>query len=234
MHNNPATTRPFEKLPGEQRGISVQQRFELERAALLQPRRRVPGVSAGSARLGRLAGALAGLISRRREEADVVTAPPPARHLEGLEAAGYVILHDRRVSAVRKQIDYLVVGPSGIYVVVSRPWRGQVDVTGDRLYVDGRPRAGVPEEATRIAAAVHDVLSDELRPLGAQVLPLLRLTGADMPWQSWNVQGVIVTAGRGMARYIRHAPPALGEETVIRLALAADRLLEPASPANSG
>lgn len=198
--------------------LSAQQLFERERAQVA----RFPASS-----LSGLARALARLAGPTDRPASSPAQPEP-RHLHGLAQHGAVTLHARRTSSGRRLVDHLVVAPSGIYVVEDRPWPGQVGPSGELLYVDGRLRSGVPESVQRTAQAVRQALGDELEPLGLGVSPVLCLPAAGEAWQPVTIQGVAVFTGRTFVRHVRQAEPLLGRDTVVRLALAADRLLEPA------
>jgi hypothetical protein len=80
--------------------------------------------------------------------------------------SGSVVLHDRRISRSRANIDHIVVAPSGVWVVDAKRYRGRVerrDVGGmlrrdDRLFVNGRDRtslvAGVERQVDAVCGAL--------------------------------------------------------------------------------
>ena len=219
MHDHRAASGPIERDDMPADGLSAQQRFELERSSghPLQP------LSRALLRLG-------GLVAPHREAAingsgRSVAAPLP-RHLEGLPAAGGVLLGARLTPVGRRRIDHLLIAPAGVYAVEERPWRGQVQVAGGDLFVDGRQRAGVADGVAATAAAVEQALAEELGALGLRVTPVIWLAAAETSLQVWRVGEVVVTCGRGLLRHVRSAPPLLGSDTVVRVALVADRLLE--------
>lgn len=221
MQEHPVATRTVEPGKWVEDGLTAQQSFERERAR----------AAARRPSLRSTIGSLIGSVARRQADPSSITGPALPRHLEGVEQAGCVVLHQLRTLIGGIRVDHLVVAPAGIFAVEDRPWRGQVAVSGDSLYVDGRLRSGVPESAHRTAEAVQRTLSDELAPLGVTVTPVLCLPTGDASWQTWNVQGVTVVSGRGLARHLRRAQPVMGRDTVVRLALAADRLFEHGQPA---
>lgn len=215
MHDHHAATRALKAGRWTEEGLSAQQLFERGRdlEALSRP--------AGQSALRRALGA----VVRRREAEHDTARPALPRHLAGLEGAGCVTLHDLRASLGRVRVDHLVVAPAGVFVVDDRPWRGQVSVHGDALYIDGRRRYGVAETARDNAARVQQDLADELTSFGLGVTPVICLPTSEVPWQVLSVQGVLVAAGRGLVRHLRQAPAVMGRDTVVRVALAADRLL---------
>jgi Nuclease-related domain len=156
----------------------------------------------------------------------VVPPKPVSAMLAGLTEHGYVILDDRRLSFARARLDHVVIGPTGLFVIESRPWLGQLGISNDELFVDGRRRSAATDQITRATAAVEQALGHELKPLGAPVRPVLCVERATPQWFKGTVQGVLVTNGRALPRAIREGEPTLGPETVVRVALAADRLLE--------
>jgi hypothetical protein len=215
MQEQPVAARTAEPGKWVEDGLTAQQRFERERARTVSAHRTPLTL------LQRLAGA----VVRRGTRADAAAAAVP-RHLEGLEQAGCVVLHDVRTLIGGARTEHLVVAPAGIYTVEVRPWRGQVAVVRDELYVDGRLRSGVPESLHKTASAVQRALAEELAPVGASVSPVLCLVSNESSWRAWKVQEVTVVTGRGLARHLRQAPPVMGRDTIVRVALAADRLLE--------
>jgi hypothetical protein len=213
MHDHPAATRHLEPGTHAEGSTSAQRRFELERS------------EADAGALGAAAWLRARLPFGRQPAREATPTAIP-RHLEGLEAIGCVTLEALRTPSGRRRVDHLVVAPSGIYSIEDRPWRGQVAVADDSLYVDGRLRAGVPEGALRTSGLVQSALGEELAPFGLGITPVICLPDAETAWRSWQVQGVLVVCGRSLARVIRQRPLVMGADTVVRLALAADRLLE--------
>jgi hypothetical protein len=151
------------------------------------------------------------------------------RYLAALSDAGYILLHDRRLPGGRDRLDHLVVGPTGVCVVEKKPWRGQLAVEDDRLFVDGRHRDHAADQLLRAATATQDALIGELKPLGVTVRPILWFHLTDLPLLKRTVRGAAVTGGRGLSRAIRIGPTVLTPEQVMAIAVAADEILPPAS-----
>ena len=158
-------------------------------------------------------------------------APAFARHaaetpLDGLIDYGFVILDDRAVASARASIDHLAIGPSGVFVVDRTTWQGQISASSDAVYIDGRQRTGATDVVLRATAAVEDVLGHELKGLGTTVQPVISFDLATNRNFEGSVGKVSIAAARSVAKVIRAGQPTLGPETVVRLALAADRLLD--------
>jgi hypothetical protein len=139
---------------------------------------------------------------------------------------GFVVLDDRRVFSARADIDHVVVGPTGIFVVDHKPWTGQISAGAEQVYVDGRQRTGATDTVLRAAAAVEDVLAYELKPVGAHVQAVISFDGASNRLFEATLGKINLTGSRSLAKAIRAGQASLGPETVIRLALAADRHLD--------
>jgi Nuclease-related domain len=56
-----------------------------------------------------------------------------ARLLDRLGRDGYVVLHDLAMPGSLANIDHLVVGPSGVFVIDSKQWTGQIHQSADGL-----------------------------------------------------------------------------------------------------
>ncbi len=148
-------------------------------------------------------------------------------YFDSLVEHGFVVIEDRVLPHARAQIDHLLLGPSGIYVVDRKAWVGQVLVTSDAVFVDGRQRMGATDDVTRAAAAFGDALDYELKPLGVQVMAGVLFERAANRTFEGHLGKVLVGGVRGLPRLIRgRGEPVLGPETIVRLAVAADRLLD--------
>lgn len=146
--------------------------------------------------------------------------------LQSLIEYGFVVLDSRSVISARAAVDHLVVGPTGLFVVDQKPWPGQLSVSGENVYVDGRMRTGVADEVTRASGAVQESLAHELKPVGAQVHAVILFDSATNPSFEATIGKVALAARRSVAKVLRSGDATLGPETVVRLALAADRLLD--------
>lgn len=58
----------------------------------------------------------------------------------------------------------MVIGPPGICVVETKSFGGTLKICGGEIYVGGRRKTGMIEEAKREALAVQIALADEMVP----------------------------------------------------------------------
>jgi hypothetical protein len=179
-------------------------------------------------------GRLGGLFGRGRSsgaaEARPVHRTPANAYTESPLAAlieyGYVVLDDRVVSMAHTGVDHVVIGPTGVFVVDRKTWLGQISASSEQIYVDGRQRTGATDDVLRATAAVDNVLSHEFKPLGVAARPVIAFDGASNPRYEAKLGKIELCGGRSVAKVLRSGEQMLGPETVVRLALAADRLLD--------
>jgi hypothetical protein len=138
-----------------------------------------------------------------------------ARLLGPLERQGWVVLHDLAVPESRANIDHLVIGPGGVFVIDSKQYRGrlQLDPSG-RLWHGRYPLAptlrAVSFEADRAALVLPDP--------DLVVVPIVAVHGAGVPWGKVVVEGVPVVPARRLPSMLRTLPAVLGPERVAAVA----------------
>jgi hypothetical protein len=139
----------------------------------------------------------------------------PARLLAGLERQGWVVLHDLAIPGGRANLDHLVIGPGGVFVVDSKQYRGrlQLDPSG-RLWHGRYPLAPTLRAASFEADRAALVLTDP----DVVVVPVVAVHGAQVPWGKVVMDGVPVVAARRLPSMLRQLPAVLGPERVAVLA----------------
>jgi hypothetical protein len=166
-------------------------------------------------------------VDRAYEEDQPGGQPGTMGYFDGLVEVGFVELEDRALPSARVVLDNVLIGPSGVFVVERKSWPGHLALSGDAVYIDGRQRLGTTETVLRATDALEQTLGHELKPVGATVRPALLFENASNKTVEASVGNVLVGGARGLPKLIRGtAEPVLGAETIVRLALAADRLLE--------
>src|SRR5215216_5215126 len=145
-----------------------------------------------------------------------------ARLLRRLARDGFVILHDLAVPGADANLDHLVIGPTGVFVIDSKQWTGQVHQTADGLAWHNHYRLD------RTLDTVRSETETVSRLLGTRATTLVCVHGAQVHGGGGEAQGVaIVPAGR-----LRDA---LGQDRVLSdadvqlLAAAARPRLRPAA-----
>jgi hypothetical protein len=138
-----------------------------------------------------------------------------ARLMAALERHGWAVLHDLAVPGSRTNIDHLMIGPGGVFVIDSKQYRGrlQLDPSG-RLWHGRYPLDQTVQAVSWEADQAAQVLPDP----GAVVLPIVAVHGAQVPWGKVVTKGVPVVAARRLPSMLRALPAVLGPERVAWLA----------------
>jgi len=138
-----------------------------------------------------------------------------ARLLGPLERHGWAVLHDLAVPGSRANMDHLVIGPGGVFVIDSKQYRGrlQLDPSG-RLWHGGYPLAPRLRAVSFEADQTAQVLPDP----GVVVLPIVAVHGAQVPWGKVVIDGVPVLPAKRLPSMLRELPAVLGPERVAVLA----------------
>jgi hypothetical protein len=138
-----------------------------------------------------------------------------ARVLAALERHGWAVLHDLAVPHSQTNIDHLVIGPGGVFVIDSKQYRGrlQLDPSG-RLWHGRYPLA----PALRAVSFEADQAARVLPDPGMVVVPIVAVHDAQVPWGKIVVHGVPVVPARRLPSMLRALPAVLGPERVADLA----------------
>ena len=150
-----------------------------------------------------------------------------ARALAELEAEGFIVLHDRRQPGSSANIDHVIVGPTGVFVVETKSYSGPLSIRGDDVYVGGRRRTDMVHQARSEAEVVQAVLA--IAGPNLLVTPILCVHRAELPLLKASVQGIHVVNERGMVRVLRRAANVLEPQTVLQVAALLNRELRPAA-----
>jgi hypothetical protein len=138
-----------------------------------------------------------------------------ARLLATLERHGWAVLHDLAVPGNRANLDHLVIGPGGVFLIDSKQYRGrlQLDPSG-RLWHGRSPLAPTLRAVSFEADQAAQILPDP----GVVVVPIVAVHGARVPWGKVVVDGVPVVTARRLPSMLRQLPAVLGPERVAAVA----------------
>ena len=128
---------------------------------------------------------------------------------------GWAVLHDLAIPRSQANIDHLVIGSGGVFVIDSKQYRGrlQLDPSG-RLWHGRYPLAPALRAVSFEADQAALVLTDP----GVVVVPVMAVHGAQVPWGKVVMDGVPVVAARRLPSMLRQLPTVLGPERVADLA----------------
>lgn len=148
-----------------------------------------------------------------------------ARRLCRLRRAGWTVFHDVALQGSRANLDHLLIGPGGVFVVDSKYYRGRIRVGRDGALWYGRHPLGdmvraVQWEARRATRA--------LATPGVIVEPLICVHRGWVPWGQLDGPVPVLTPAALMNR-LASLPPWLSADQVAHLTRQATRRLRPAA-----
>ena len=150
----------------------------------------------------------------------------------------YEVINDRQLPGERGNIDHLVIGPGGVWVVESKRMVGKLTIRDDEVYVRGRKTGMVDQvlhQVEVLESLLHDAGLSEI-----PIRPILFVQKADASFFRSRPLGVpIVLGGRGLRRAITSVSGVLSTDEVQEVARVRDaglrsRVLTPPAPALPG
>jgi hypothetical protein len=133
-----------------------------------------------------------------------------ARRLRRL-GRGWTILHDLAIPGSRANADHLAIGPTGVFLVDSKHYRGRLTLTPEgSLWYGHHPLAGVLATVRWEAAVLSQAL-------GTAVTPMLCVHGAQLPWGELMAGGVPVLAADRVTATLHALPPVIDQIQVALL-----------------
>ena len=143
--------------------------------------------------------------------------------LRDLARDGYAVLRHVGTRDGAGPIDAVVVGPSGVYVIETRDWRGNIhQATKGRLMCNGQDRSSTIDEAIAEAGEIRRLVE----PLGIRSVDAIVALADARVRHPMTFRRVRVTSARDAVALIRSAPTRLTREQVARVSSA---LLRPMS-----
>jgi hypothetical protein len=150
-----------------------------------------------------------------------------AARLAKVVSKGVSVICDRRIPGGRANIDFIAVGPTGIYVIDAKVVAGRIAArtTGPiwnrgpvKLFIGGRNRTSFIEGMDRQVRAVATALWDIPETRVVPIRPLVVLVGAEWGWfqRPLRVQGVWVGWPEETAKVVSRAGP-LNQEVIRQL-----------------
>jgi Nuclease-related domain len=145
-----------------------------------------------------------------------------AQLLEPLVQQGWGVNHDLRVPGSEVNIDHVVVGPPGVFVIDAKHYRGRLRLSGDGLLWHGRYLLAPALSTVRWEA---DKLQARIGAADIAVVPIVAVWGAAVPWGQVTATGVTVVAARRLPGLLRSLPPTLTPQRAREVATQINRRL---------
>lgn len=118
---------------------------------------------------------------------------------------GWVVLHDRllRPGTSLTNLDHVVVGPGGVFLVDAKNWAGGLSVHDDNLWQHAGRSSAKGAELDKLAGFAGELE----KALGVPVVPLVALAGGHSGrFKAQRVRGVEVVPHRRLAKWLRRQP----------------------------
>jgi Nuclease-related domain len=135
--------------------------------------------------------------------------------LAALERHGWAVLHDLAVPGSRANMDHLVIGPGGVFVIDSKQYRGRLQLDPSGRLWHGRYSL-IP--TLRAVSFEADQAAQVLTDPDVVVVPIVAVHGAQVPWGKVVIDGVPVVPARRLPSLLHELPAVLGPERVAVLA----------------
>jgi Nuclease-related domain len=145
-----------------------------------------------------------------------------ARLLDRLTRNGFVVFHDLAVPGSDANVDHLVIGPTGVFVIDSKQWTGQVRQGGDGLVWHNHYPLDRTVETVRWEAETVSCV------LGTRSAALLCVHGANVQTGGVNAHGVAIVPAHLLRSAVGY-DQMLSDGDVELLAATAQARLRPAT-----
>lgn len=130
--------------------------------------------------------------------------------LDALRQEGWAVFHDVKwPGRPRANIDHVVLGPPGIYVIDSKNWSGRIDVRDNTFRCNGRRQDKTVAAAGDAALAVAGLVSAPAAATARSVLCFVR----DEPLAGWCYDVMVCSTGN-LREMLLTRPPALTPDHV--------------------
>lgn len=150
-----------------------------------------------------------------------------ARLLAPLERQGYQVFHDLAIPGSAANLDHLVVGPTGVFMIDSKRYRGHLHYSAGRLWHGRRPLDRTLDtlwwEATQVAETLG--FGPDLH-----IYPVLCVHVARLPWlRELLVDGIPILAAGALRPALQVTRQALSPEQVELVAAHIHASFQPAA-----
>ena len=141
-----------------------------------------------------------------------------ARLLERLPRRQWVVLHDRRIPGSRANLDHLVIGPTGVWLVDTKTTRSEVRARWHSVRFGGRRLDPGP------TVWEAEVVTDRL---GIPVRPVIAVHGAGLRRRGGRCGPVRVLPAAQLVRHLRRGRRRLGRQQIRALGERAGQVFVP-------
>jgi len=146
--------------------------------------------------------------------------------LETLERRDWVVMHDVALGRTKANIDHIAIGPTGIFVLDSKHWKGRAKFDTRKGWIYGvrlsDTAASTLAERDHVVAVLQDMVEKWRLPVHVAWV----MTGVPQPLE--EIDGVDVIALRDLISYLTDRPGVMRTGRVRQLVHRAERTLHSA------
>ena len=118
-------------------------------------------------------------------------------------SAEYTVFNGLRLGGGKQNFDHIIVGPSGVYVVETKNWKGSVEFRDGKLYAGGKEPSRPPLKQVKAATAELVSFIDDAGCGAVPVHSVLCFLGTKLPEDLMNVNGVVVCLGTRLVEVLQ-------------------------------
>ncbi len=107
----------------------------------------------------------------------------------------YAVFNGLRLRGGKENFDHIIVGPTGVFVVETKNWKGSVEFRDGKLYAGGKEPSRPPLKQVKAAAAELVSWIDDAGCGDIPIHSVLCFLGTKLPEELMNVNGVVVCIG---------------------------------------
>lgn len=131
-----------------------------------------------------------------------------------LAADGYYHMNDRAFPGSRANLDHLLIGPAGIFVIDAKSWTGEIKIAGKSLRQNGRSRDKHLEfmrvQAVEVASILDEVIGNHRPP----VRPVMCFVECDGIATPGSVDRVHLLNSSDLVPFVRSFPGDLDQGAI--------------------
>ncbi len=126
------------------------------------------------------------------------------RILDRMARSGVQTLHDRKFPGSAANIDHVVVAPGGVFTIETKTYDGRLEVRGrgSQLWINGRNRTSLVDQANRQAEVVRGLLAKS--GVAVPTYPILCFVDTELPllFPPRQIGGAIICKPNGLSKHL--------------------------------
>lgn len=126
-------------------------------------------------------------------------------HELGFLPSEYTVFNGLVLGGGQQNLDHVVIGPPGLFVVETKNWRGSVEFREGRLFCDGQEPSRPPIRQVKAATAELVEALESAGITNVPVQPVLCFISTELPEEVMNVNGVVICTGERLYGVLRES-----------------------------